>query len=113
MSKFQKTIQLMHKNEEGKYEKQSFKSAEFIPGSAVEDATDLLMKMSEAKETQEMKDALGGAYAFIADILFEGQFTGEDYRDGMDAREIAPITGELLRSVTAGFDQTYADTKKK
>lgn len=113
MSKFQKTIQLMQKNGEGKNEKQSFKSAEFIPGSAVEEATEILMEMSEAKKSEEMKEALGAAYAFIADILFEGQFTGQDYRDGMDAREIAPVTGKLLRSVTAGFDQTYEDTKKK
>ncbi|EML6700447.1 hypothetical protein RRS13_003016, partial [Enterococcus faecium] len=53
------------------------------------------------------------AYSFIADTLFEGQFTGEDYCKGIDAREIASLTGKLLKSVTAGFDETYTETKKK
>lgn len=113
MSKFQQTIQLMQKNEEGKYEKQSYKSAEFLPGSVIEDAGDLMDSMSSAEKPDQVKEALRGAYTFIAEVLFEGQFTGEDFRNGIDAREIATLTGKLLGSVTSGMDETYGETKKK
>lgn len=113
MSKFQQTIKLMKKNDEGKYKSQQFKSAEFLPGSIMTDATELLDRMSKAKEAEDVKESLSECYAFIADVLFEGQFTAEEYRDGMDAREIAPITGKLLQSMTMGYDAVYSDSKKK
>lgn len=69
--------------------------------------------MQTATDKQSVKKALSRAYSFIADTLFEGQFTGEDYCKGIDAREIASLTGKLLKSVTAGFDETYTETKKK
>lgn len=113
MSKYQTTIKLMQKNDEGKYKPVQFKSAEFLPGPVVEEAAGILQIVSEAVGGKATTEALSQAYAFIADVLFEGQFTGEDFRQGIDAREIAPLTGKLLKSVTAGFDETYTDTKKK
>lgn len=113
MSKYQTTIKLMQKNEDGKYKPIQFKSAEFLPGPVVEEAAGIMEVLSNAVGGEETTKVLGVAYAFIADTLFEGQFTGEDFRQGIDAREIAPLTGKLLKSVTAGFDETYNDTKKK
>ena len=92
-SKVQVQITLMLKDEEGKRKPKRFKSAEWLDA--------------------EVKEALNGCYAFIADVIFEGQFTAEQYRSGIDAREIAPLTGKFLRSVTQGYDNTYSDTKKK
>lgn len=89
-----------------------FKSAEFLPGLVVEEAAEVMEGMQNAVDGKSVSEALSRAYSFIADILFEGQFTGEDYRQGIDAREIAPLTGKLLKSVTAGFDETYTETKK-
>ncbi|HFJ5762689.1 TPA: hypothetical protein ACGU53_001861 [Enterococcus faecium] len=113
MSKYQTTIKLTKKDEEGKYEQVHFKSAEFLPGTVVEDAAGVMEEMQTATDKQSVKKALSRAYSFIADTLFEGQFTGEDYCKGIDAREIASLTGKLLKSVTAGFDETYTETKKK
>lgn len=113
MSKYQTTIKLMKKNEDGKYKQLQFKSAEFLPGPVVEEAAEVMEGMQNAVDGKSVSEALSRAYSFIADILFEGQFAGEDYRQGIDAREIAPLTGKLLKSVTAGFDETYTETKKK
>lgn len=103
----------MKQNEEGKYKTVQFKSAEFLPGPVVEDAAGVMEVLANAVGGEETSEALSKSYDFIADVLFEGQFTGEEYRQGIDAREIASLTGKLLKSVTAGFDETYAETKKK
>ena len=112
MSKYQTTIKLMKKNEDGKYKQVQFKSAEFLPGPVVEEAAEVMEVMQNAVDKKSVSEALSRAYSFIADTLFEGQFTGEDYCQGIDAREIAPLTGKLLKSVTAGFEETYTETKK-
>lgn len=112
MSKYQTTIKLMKKTD-GKYKSVQFKSAEFLPGPVVEEAANIMEVLADAVGGEETTKALSKAYDFVANVLFEGQFTGEDYRQGIDAREIAPLTGQLLKSVTAGFDNTYDETKKK
>lgn len=114
-SKFQQTIKLMIK-EEGKYKSKQFKSAEFLPGSVMENASDLQIRLDEATHTNDMDEirpVLRDCYDFIADVIFEGQFTGQEYLDGMDAREVLKITGQLLNSVTAGYDTVYTNAKKK
>lgn len=116
MSKFQTTIKLRQKNGEGKYEPKQYKSAEFLPGSVLEEASDIqdkLSKASKAEDANEVKEALKDMYEFVADTVFEGQFTGEEFRAGIDAREIAKIAGRILKSVVAGYDETYTNTKKK
>lgn len=113
MAKYQTTIKLMRLTEEGKYKEVQFKSAEFLPGPVVEEAAGVMEILANAVGGEETTKALGKSYEFIANVLFEGQFTGEEYRQGIDAREIAPLTGKLLKSVTAGFDETYSKTKKK
>ncbi|WP_373408720.1 hypothetical protein [Enterococcus faecalis] len=45
--------------------------------------------------------------------MFEKQFTGQEYIDGMDARELLKITAQLLGSVTSGYDAIYSEQKKK
>ena len=52
-------------------------------------------------------------YAFIGDSIFEGQFSGEEYLNGLDAREVMTVTRDILASVTSGHDSVYADHKKK
>ncbi|MDT2832248.1 hypothetical protein P7H62_14755 [Vagococcus carniphilus] len=116
VSKFQQTIKLMKKNEEGKYKPTQFKSAEFLPGSVMEDANTLLLELNQAIRTNDMDEirpVLRKAYDLIADVIFEGQFTGQEYLDGMDAREVMTITQNMLQSVTAGYDSVYAEQKKK
>lgn len=113
MSKFQTTIKLTQKNEEGKYEHKQYKSAEFLPGSVMEDAAEIQDTMSKAEDAEGVKDALREAYDFVADTIFEEQFTGAEFRDGLDAREIAKVVGQVLKSVTSGYDETYVKTKKK
>lgn len=115
-SKFQQTIKLMKKNEDGKYKAASFKSAEFLPGNVMDDAMALQIKLEEATKTNDMEEVrpvMRECYEFIGDVIFEGQFTGEEYMNGMDAREVLKITGQLLASVTSGHDLVYADQKKK
>lgn len=112
-SKFTTKIKLRQKDEEGKYGLKQYTSAEFLPGSVMVDAAEVQAKMVEANSADAIREALNDTYEFIASVLFEGQFTAEEYRDGLDAREISKITGKLLMSVTAGYDKTYSDSKKK
>lgn len=114
-SKLQVQITLMLKDEDGKRKPKKFKSAEWLDADAMDNALDVMEALEEASETgrEEMKEALKDCYTFVADVIFEGQFTADDYRNGIDAREIAPLTGKFLRSVTQGYDNTYTDTKKK
>ncbi|MCD1025707.1 phage tail assembly chaperone G [Enterococcus sp. SMC-9] len=113
MSKLQTKIKIMQKDSEGKFKSKQYTSAEFLPGPVVEQAAEIMEEMYEADGGEETTSALKKAYGFIADTIFEGQFTGEEFRQGVDAREIASLTGKLLKSVTAGFNETYGDTKKK
>lgn len=115
-SKFQQTIKLMKKNEDGKYNATSYKSVEFLPGNVVDDAMELQIKLEEATKTNDMevvRPVMRECYDFIGNVLFEGQFTGEEYMNGMDAREVLKITGQLLASVTIGHDLVYSEQKKK
>ena len=113
-SKFQQTIKLMQKDADGKYKTKQFKSAEFLPGTVMEDATSLQYKMQDATgDVEELRPVLRECYDFIGNVIFEGQFTGQEYVDGMDAREVMNMTFKLLQSVTAGYDNVYADQKKK
>ena len=112
-SKLQVQITLMLKDEDGKRKPKKFKSAEWLDADAMDDALDVMTALEEADGREEMKEALKDCYTFVANVIFEGQFTADDYRNGIDAREIAPLTGKFLRSVTQGYDNTYTDTKKK
>lgn len=115
-SKFQQKIKLMQKNEEGKYKQVQFTSAEFLPGSVMEEANGLLLNLQQAVQTNDMDEirpVLRDSYDFIADVIFEGQFTGQEFLDGMDAREVMTITQNMLISVTAGYDAVYSNQKKK
>ncbi len=115
-SKFQQTIKLMKKNEDNKYKPVQFKSADFLPGSVMEDANTILLELQKAIDTNDMdeiKPVLRKTYNFVADVIFEGQFTGQEYLDGMDAREVMTITQNMLQSVTAGYDVVYTEQKKK
>lgn len=103
----------MLKDEDGKRKPQRFKSAEWLDADAMDDALDVMSALEESSGREEMKEALQDCYTFVADVIFDGQFTAEQYRNGIDAREIAPLTGKFLRSVTQGYDNTYTDTKKK
>lgn len=113
MSKLQVQITLMLKDEDGKRKAKRFKSAEWLDADTMDGALDAMERLDEADGRKEVKEALNACYAFIADVIFENQFTAEEYRNGIDAREIAPLTGKFLRSVTQGYDNTYVDTKKK
>lgn len=112
-SKLQVQITLMMKDEEGKRKAKRFKSAEWLDGDVLDKALDVLDTLDEADDRETVKEALQTCYEFIADVIFEGQFTAEQYRNGLDAREIATLTGKFIRSITQGYDNTYADTKKK
>lgn len=113
-SKLQVQITLMFKDEDGKRKPKKFKSAEWLDADAMDNALDVMEDLEQsAGDREEMKEALKKCYTFVADVIFEGQFTADDYRNGIDAREIAPLTGKFLRSVTQGYDNTYTDTKKK
>lgn len=113
-SKLQVQITLMLKDEDGKRKPKKFKSAEWLDADAMDNALDVMEELEQsAGDREEMKEALKKCYTFVADVIFEGQFTADDYRNGIDAREIAPLTGKFLRSVTQGYDNTYTDTKKK
>lgn len=113
-SKLQVQITLMLKDEDGKRKPKKFKSAEWLDADAMDNALDVMEDLEQsAGDREEMKEALKKCYTFVADVIFEGQFTADDYRNGIDAREIAPLTGKFLRSVTQGYDNTYTDTKKK
>jgi len=114
-SRFQQKIKLM-KKEDGKYKAFSYTSAEFLPGSLMDEATELQIKLEEKTRTNDMEEirpVLRECYEFVADVIFEGQFTGQEYIDGMDAREVLSMTGKLLASVTSGYDTVYANQKKK
>lgn len=115
-SKLQTTIKLYLKDEEGNFTTKQFESAEMLPGSVMEDATELQVELEEIVKTNDMEEirpVLRKCYDFIAKVIFEGQFTGQEFLDGMDAREILKITGQLLGSVSSGYDAVYSDQKKK
>ena len=74
------------------------------------------IRLEEATKTNDMeaiRPILRECYDFIADVIFEKQFTGQEYIDGMDARELLKITAQLLGSVTSGYDAIYSEQKKK
>ena len=111
-NKLQTTIKL--KMKEGKrYQSKQFTSAEYLPGSVAKEATKVLTKMSNAETTEDVINSLDACVDFIAKVIFEGQFTGKEYEDGMDSREITEITGKLMRSVSQGYDSVYSEQKKK
>lgn len=112
-SKLQVKITLMLKDNEGKRQSKNFKSAEWLDGDVLDKALEVLEILDNADDRKSVKDALQVCYEFIADVIFEGQFTAEQYRNGIDAREIATLTGKFIRSITQGYDNTYVDTKKK
>lgn len=114
-SKFQQKIKLMIKDGD-KYTCKQFTSAEFLPGSVMDAGTDLQIKLEEATKTNDMeviRPILRECYDLISNVIFEGQFTGQEYVDGLDAREVLKITGQLLGSITSGYDAIYSDQKKK
>ena len=74
MSKYQTTIKLMKKNEDGKYKQVQFESAEFLPGPVVEEAAEVMEGMQNAVDGKSVSEALSRAYSFIADTLFEGHY---------------------------------------
>ncbi len=58
MSKYQTTIKLMKKNEDGKYKQVQFKSAEFLPGPVVEEAAEVMEVMQNAVDKKSVSEAL-------------------------------------------------------
>lgn len=87
----------------------------FYHGSVMDTGTDLQIRLEEATKTNDMeaiRPILRECYDFIADVIFEKQFTGQEYIDGMDARELLKITAQLLGSVTSGYDAIYSEQKK-
>lgn len=114
-SKLQTTIKLYLKDEEGNFTSKQFKSAEMLPGSVMEDATELQVELEEIVKTNDMEEirpVLRKCYDFIAKVIFEGQFTGQEFLDGMDAREILKITGQLLGLFLAVMMQFILIRKK-
>lgn len=115
-SKLQTTIKLKMKNKSGEFEKKQFTSVEDIPGSFLDDAIDATLDVEEALTSGDRKairPALRKRYELIADVLFGGQFTADEYLNGMDAREIMDITNKLLNSVISGPQNVYVEEKKK
>ena len=103
----------MLKDDEGNRKPKRFKSAEWLGADTMDAALDVMEKLEQSDGRKEVKESLNACYEFISDVIFEGQFTAEEYRNGIDAREIAPLTGKFLRSVTQGYENTYSETKKK
>lgn len=114
-SKFVKKIKLM-KKVDGKYEAKQYSSAEFLPGQVLEEAIDLQFELEDAaknNDKEDLKVTMRKIYDFIGDSVYEGQFTGEEYLNGLDAREVMSLTRDILMSVTAGYDSVYENQKKK
>lgn len=55
-SKLQTTIKLYLKDEEGNFTTKQFKSAEMLPGSVMEDATELQVELEEIVKTNDMEE---------------------------------------------------------
>lgn len=113
-----KKIYLMFPDEvNGGFKKREFETPEFIPADVTEDAMVMSQTMetisSKSKDPQEIKRTLMEVYAFIANRIFNGQFTAEQYRSGMDARYIIAKSGQLIKSVIMGVDAAYGDAQKK
>ncbi len=113
-SKFQQKIKLMIKDEanilqnnsrrQNFYQVQSWNRYGF---------TNRLEEATKTNDMEAIRPILRECYDFIADVIFEKQFTGQEYIDGMDARELLKITAQLLGSVTSGYDAIYSEQKKK
>ena len=58
-SKLQTTIKLYLKDEEGNFTTKQFKSAEMLPGSVMEDATELQVELEEIVKTNKIWHEIG------------------------------------------------------
>ncbi|XWP53354.1 hypothetical protein QMZ07_03860 [Enterococcus faecalis] len=78
--------------------------------------TDLQIRLEEitkASRMEAIRPILRECYDLTADVIFEKQFTGQEYIDGIDVYLYLEGTGLLLGSVTSGYDAIYSEQKKK
>ncbi|WP_278925338.1 phage tail assembly chaperone G [Staphylococcus auricularis] len=86
-------------NEKG--ETKRYHAPGFIKGSVAREGLQIGKKLDEMKDSVD-PDVLLEIYQFIADKLYDGQFTAQEFEDGVDARKIIRIATEQLANVLGG-----------
>ncbi|MCE5038396.1 phage tail assembly chaperone G [Staphylococcus auricularis] len=81
------------RTEDGK--KKRYNAPTFIKGSVAREGLALGKKLEKQEEDFD-PDIMLELYQFIADKLYEGKFSAEEFEDGIDAREILGVAMEQL-----------------
>lgn len=89
-------------NEQGEVKK--FHQPAFIKGSVARKGMKIGKKASKLQNPDELSDDfedefLDELYNFVAKDLYDGQFTAEEFEDGLDVHSIMSVAMEQLSSV--------------
>ncbi|KIJ86813.1 hypothetical protein SE00_07580 [Staphylococcus saprophyticus] len=89
-------------NEQG--EKQKFHQPAFIKGSVARKGMRIGKKASKLQNPEGLDDNfedefLDELYNFVANDLYDGQFTAQEFEDGLDVHEVMNVAMEQLASV--------------
>src|SRR5699024_12331541 len=99
-----KKIELVIDHKEGT--KKTFHQPTFLKGSIVREGVKLGNEMNNADDVDG--DMIDKLCKFVADRLYDEQFTADELLDGIDAREVIPtLAGGLRRivGVVAGSEK--------
>ncbi|TBW91761.1 hypothetical protein MOV58_10580 [Staphylococcus hominis] len=89
-----KFVELQDENGEVK----KYHAPAFIKGSVARKGFNLGKEFQKLENTggEFDDDLLDKLYSFIANDLYDGQFTAEEFEDGTDAREVLSVAMEQL-----------------
>lgn len=87
---------------------QKYQAPAFIKGSVARKGFNLGKEFQKLeKDGDEFDDnLLDKLYGFIANDLYGGQFTAEQFEDGIDAREVLSVAMEQLGSILGDEGKT-------
>ncbi|MCE5096521.1 phage tail assembly chaperone G [Staphylococcus devriesei] len=80
----------------------------FIKGSVARKGFNLGKEFQKLENTggEFDNDLLDKLYSFIANDLYDGQFTAEEFEDGTDAREVLSVAMEQLGGILGDEGKT-------
>lgn len=99
-----KFVELQDENGEVK----KYHAPAFIKGSVARKGFNLGKEFQKLENTggEFDDDLLDKLYGFIANDLYDGQFTAEEFEDGTDAREVLSVAMEQLGGILGDEGKT-------
>src|SRR5699024_4756782 len=104
-----KKIELVIDHKEGT--KKTFHQTTFLKGSMVRACVKRGNEMNNAEDVDG--DMIDQLCKFVADRLYDEQFTADELLDGIDAREVIPTLAGELSSIFGDVQGSGKPTKEK